>query len=41
MKLIKCGEVTRPVLSPISRKILSMILAVEVLPFVPVRWMTG
>lgn len=37
----RCGLVIRPVRRPWARTMLSVIRAVEVLPFVPVMWMTG
>ncbi len=37
----RCGLVKRPVRRPNSRSSRSVIRAVEVLPFVPVMWMTG
>lgn len=37
----RCGLVMRPVRSPWARTMLSVIRAVDVLPFVPVMWMTG
>ena len=36
LKRTRCGDVSRPVFRPSSRKIRSIILAVEVFPFVPV-----
>ena len=36
-----CGEVNRPVRSSKARSSESTIRAVDVLPLVPVRWMTG
>ncbi|WP_454300307.1 hypothetical protein [Salana multivorans] len=36
--VVRCGEVNRPVRVPSSRSSASIIRAVEVLPFVPVRW---
>ena len=39
--LCRWGDVNRPVFSPISRSSESMMRVVDVLPFVPVRWMTG
>ena len=36
----RCGG-CRPVLRPISRSSGSMIRVIDVLPLVPVRWMTG
>jgi hypothetical protein len=39
--LCRWGEVNRPVFRPISRRRESMMRVVDVLPFVPVRWMTG
>ena len=38
--LVRWGEVNSPVRSPWARTRLSAIRAVEVLPFVPVMWMT-
>ena len=35
------GEVNRPVDSPLSRRIESIIRLVDVLPLVPVRWIEG
>ena len=37
----RCGEVIRPVCSPNARSSDSIIRAVDVLPFVPVTWITG
>ncbi len=37
----RCGLVMSPVRSPCARTMLSAIRAVEVLPFVPVTWITG
>jgi hypothetical protein len=37
----RCGLVNRPVRNPASRNSASIIRAVEVLPLVPVRWITG
>ncbi len=37
----RCGEVTRPVCRPNERSRDSIIRAVEVLPLVPVTWITG
>ncbi len=37
----RCGLVKRPVRRLCSRSSRSIIRAVEVLPLVPVRWMTG
>jgi hypothetical protein len=37
----RCGLVNRPVRRPRARSRLSIIRAVDVLPFVPVTWMTG
>ncbi len=36
-----CGLVNRPVRRPVARIRVSIIREVVVLPFVPVRWMTG
>ena len=37
----RCGEVNRPLLRPMARSSESIIRVVDVLPLVPVRWMTG
>ena len=37
----RCGLVNRPTRSPMVATRVSTMRAVEVLPFVPVRWMTG
>ena len=37
----RCGDVKRPVDSPVSRRIESIMRLVDVLPFVPVRWIEG
>ena len=37
----RCGELKRPVRSPIERRIASIMMAVLPLPFVPVTAMTG
>ena len=37
----RCGLVNRPVRRPRARSSVSVIRAVEVLPLVPVMWMTG
>ena len=37
----RCGLVNSPVRSPRARSSVSIIRAVEVLPLVPVMWMTG
>ena len=41
LTFITCGEVKRPVRSPVARSSDSIIAAVLPLPFVPVRWITG
>ncbi len=38
---VRCGLVNRPVRRPRARSSASIIRAVDVLPFVPVMWMTG
>ncbi len=38
---VRCGLVNRPVRRPRARSSRSVIRAVDVLPLVPVRWMTG